>query len=822
MTRRTRLSALLVAIASVVLLPGPDIANAAIQSNSVSAEVRERIETDGKARVIVKLRQARQQAISKDSRLAAAPAERVARMRANASRVREQLRGTGYRVRREFASVPYMAIEVDAAGLARLEAMGAEVEGVYPDVLMKPQLGSSVVQIDGDIAQAAGFDGTGSVVVVVDTGVESQHPFLSGKVVAEACFAANETGIGGACPNGQATQLTAGAGEPCPFAALACRHGTHVAGIAAGSGPDFTGVAPGADIISIQVFHTSGICEGSPYCALAYTSDITAALEHVYTIRDQYPIASVNLSLGAGSYTEACDDTFPSMRDAIDNLKAAGIATVAASGNAGTANAIISPACISSAISVAAVDDDDRVASFSAVSTDLDLFAPGVGIESSIPGAAYALFSGTSMATPHVAGAIAAMQQHNPTATVDERLATLESSGKPILDVRNDITRPRIRVAGAVGIESPLPIATSVVPSVLTAWGPTTAITVHGADFTRASSVLINGANIASTFVDDTMMSADLPLEMLQTTAAALDVQVSSPAPGGGVSAVVPLSLVQPSLAASVTSAFPGDTIDVTLTNAPGREFDWLVLASTSAAPETYVDWTYIPAGVSSFDWSVTAPAVLDTYEVRLFSNGSYSVITTTESISVESPAPELHALSETRVAANSGNLTMTLSGANFIPESRALVDGVARPTTYVSDTRLIVDIPASDIATTASALAISVYSPPPGGGTSAALTLAIAHPTLTVSSTAVAAGDAVTVNLNDGLGGSADWLVLARVGDSDGTYLQWTYVGAGSFSTTWTVTMPSAPGDYEFRLFAGSGERLATSPAVTVGSEPP
>jgi hypothetical protein len=91
--------------------------------------------------------------------------------------------------------------------------------------------------------------------------------------------------------------------------------------------------------------------------------------------------------------------------------------------------------------------------------------------------------------------------------------------------------------------------------------------------------------------------------------------------------------------------------------------------------------------------------------------------------------------------------------------------------------------------------------------------------PTLAVSATAVARGGQVTVTLTNGLGGAQDWLALATVGAPGNSYLQWVYVGANLTTRTWTVTMPSAPGQFEFRLFLNNGYTLAaTSPPVTVG----
>jgi hypothetical protein len=90
--------------------------------------------------------------------------------------------------------------------------------------------------------------------------------------------------------------------------------------------------------------------------------------------------------------------------------------------------------------------------------------------------------------------------------------------------------------------------------------------------------------------------------------------------------------------------------------------------------------------------------------------------------------------------------------------------------------------------------------------------------PTLTVSKTTAAPGASVTVTLTGGLGGPSDWLALASTSSPNNTYVTYTYVGTGITTRTWTVTMPSTPGTYEFRLFLNNGyTRAATSPPVTV-----
>ena len=90
--------------------------------------------------------------------------------------------------------------------------------------------------------------------------------------------------------------------------------------------------------------------------------------------------------------------------------------------------------------------------------------------------------------------------------------------------------------------------------------------------------------------------------------------------------------------------------------------------------------------------------------------------------------------------------------------------------------------------------------------------------PALAVSATTAPPGGQVTVTLTNSPGGAQDWLALATVAAPSTSYLQWVYVGAGVTTRTWTVTMATTPGQYQFRLFLNNGFTLAvTSPPVTV-----
>jgi len=428
----------------------------------------------GQARVIVRLNLA---TLPEGALNLAARAEQRARIRTIRQRLLTALRGYDVRSVRTFDALPLITLRLDTAALTALLA-NTDVASVYEDRLNAPILAESTEIVGAPAAWAEGFSGSGQVVAVLDTGVDSAHSFLAGKVIDEACFSSNffPQGATSTCPDGSETQTGSSAAAPCQ--ANGCDHGTHVAGSAAGSAIDFSGVARDADILAIQVFSAfSGrTCSQFGYpspCVLSYTSDQISALEYVYDQRDRVNLAAVNLSLGGGRFTSACNDDPTAV--AIDLLRSVDIATVAAAGNEGFSNAVGAPACVSSAISVGATTETDAVASFSNSAQLLDLLAPGVSIRSSVPGGGFAIFNGTSMATPHVAGALAVLRSAAPAATVDELLTALKNTGVVLVDPRNNLSKPRIQVDTAVAA-----LADSITGGVLSV-NPSVGFTANGA-----------------------------------------------------------------------------------------------------------------------------------------------------------------------------------------------------------------------------------------------------------------------------------------------------------------------------------------------------
>jgi len=272
-------------------------------------------------------------------------------------------------------------------------------------------------------------NGAGVHVYVVDTGVLLNHQEFSGRTLP------GYPTIGGGSVN-------------CPSGPDRAGHGTHVAGTAAGSA---VGVASGATVISVKVLACNG--SGSVDGVINGLNWIKSHL----TGLNPRPPAVINMSLGGDPNTQ--------LDNAVIDLVDFGVPVVVAAGNE-TKNACnTSPARVAKAITVAASTKTDREAPFSNYGTCVDLFAPGADVFSAWFTATneYATLSGTSMAAPHVAGAIALYQEANPTATPAQIKENLRVSATGCA-VTYPTTRPtrspnRLLFVGS-GLGKPCPPAT--------------------------------------------------------------------------------------------------------------------------------------------------------------------------------------------------------------------------------------------------------------------------------------------------------------------------------------------------------------------------
>jgi len=253
--------------------------------------------------------------------------------------------------------------------------------------------------------------GKGVTVAILDTGIDYSHPDLGG------CFGAECKVYGG-------YDFINEDAEPFDDES----HGTHVAGIVAANGT-LRGVAPDASLLAVKVCDEHGSCP---------TTDIIEGLE--YTLDpDGDPntddkVDIINMSLGSSQHDAA-------MAQVINDVVNAGITVVVAAGNDGPyENNIGSPGDVEKAITVAASNGSSNIADFSSIGAPSsgapimkpEVAAPGVSINSTMPNNEYAQLSGTSMASPMVAGAAALLKQRYPELTPDQVKASLMSTASPI------------------------------------------------------------------------------------------------------------------------------------------------------------------------------------------------------------------------------------------------------------------------------------------------------------------------------------------------------------------------------------------------------
>ena len=269
------------------------------------------------------------------------------------------------------------------------------------------QIPKGVNRIDADLSYAISGNGAGSInadIAIIDSGIFNNHPDLN-------IYKRNDfTGTSSLADDKSG-------------------HGSHVAGIAAAkdNSAGVVGVAPGARLWNLKILDSAN--SGT-------ISTLIKALDYVTANANLIEVA--NLSLG-------CQCSSQALNTAISNAVKAGVTIVSAAGNQGRDVALFSPANNPNVITVSAIADtdgkcggkglassygsDDTFASFSNYGQAVDVAAPGVSIFSTYKSNSYATLSGTSMASPHVAGAVALYKASHPSATPNEVINAIKNMG---------------------------------------------------------------------------------------------------------------------------------------------------------------------------------------------------------------------------------------------------------------------------------------------------------------------------------------------------------------------------------------------------------
>ena len=268
------------------------------------------------------------------------------------------------------------------------------------------RINQAALPLDGVYSyQASGSDVTA---YIIDTGVQASHPEFGGRV-------------------------QAGYGE---YAQTDCYgHGTHVAGTV---GSSTYGVAKSVQIVPVQVLG----CNGS-----GWDSDVIAGMDWVVSHHLAGVKAVANISLGGG-YSSAWNA-------AVQRVVDDGIVVAVAAGNNNMNACSFSPSSAPAAITVGASTPDDYRADFSNYGSCLDIFAPGQLITSTVMGSSFATWSGTSMASPHVAGAAAILWSLHPEWTASEVSSSLIATAIPnaVQDAGSD--SPTSLLCVSHGVASP-------------------------------------------------------------------------------------------------------------------------------------------------------------------------------------------------------------------------------------------------------------------------------------------------------------------------------------------------------------------------------
>ncbi len=434
-------------------------------SSRVAAEVLAAFEERDRVSVIVTL--------DVPKRLHVTHSERRRRIREQGDRALRTMPSRLFRIRHRFRRAPGLAGELHVSGLQHLLGRPS-VRRIDLDLGGRGMLAETLALIGGYAANTAGYSGAGVTVAVLDSGLDSDHPDLADALADEHCICAN------CCPGGVSEADGPGSAEDDNG------HGTLVAGVVASRGispGSSIGLAPDAMIVAVKVLNAN--------LEFQFTSDIVAAMEWV---RDNYtsPVESglppgvqvVNLSLATSArYVGDCDAVPGSVQmfaDVVDDLVERGVVVVAASGNAGDVSRLPAPACLSGVISTGAVWDadlgsktvlgctddtaPDLVTCFTNAPANTDIFSPGAVMTGPILGGGLGSSSGTSFASPGVAGCAALLSEQEPERSPAVTRTLLLLSPTRLTAPDTGFVFPRLDCAFSLGLLAPVSPIPSLPP----------------------------------------------------------------------------------------------------------------------------------------------------------------------------------------------------------------------------------------------------------------------------------------------------------------------------------------------------------------------
>ena len=272
---------------------------------------------------------------------------------------------------------------------------------------------------------------------------------------------------------------------------------------------------------------------------------------------------------------------------------------------------------------------------------------------------------------------------------------------------------------------NPIPRITTISPDSVQAGSVGFTLTVNGSGFGSNSVVRLNGNNVPTTFVSATQLTTQIATADV-ANAGTISITVFTPTPGGGVSNAALLSVsIPPNPVPAITAISPatitagGQTFSLTVTGTgfvPGS----IIRFDGQDRPTTYISATEIRAQIAAADIINGGTAA-----ITVFNPAPAGGTSNARPLTINFAAPMITQLSPTSTVAGGPAFQLTILGTNFAPGSIVRWNNQDRVTQFVSVTEIVAQIPAADIANVGSA-SVSVFSPPPGGGTSNTVTFMI------------------------------------------------------------------------------------------------
>ena len=290
---------------------------------------------------------------------------------------------------------------------------------------------SAYVAVEAETLWNQGFTGEGTTIALIDQGVNLNHPYFEDRVVDGVCVYSGATGE--VCANGTRYQTGVQAASQKRVLGLLDQsqdHGNMTAGIVAGKPNNQApgGIAPDANILMANTDF--------------YPQSIVQILDYIYQKRTEHNIVALSMSFGVFAINSRADllscatnPVYADVRDRLEKLRNVGIIPFAASGNGYNLDSAENwaPTCLEEAVSVGSINRDNQVSIYTTMSEKVELLAPDYALSANTY--SYRQASGTSAATPLVAGAYALLKQKYPELTAQQILNAMKNGGNPVDDV---------------------------------------------------------------------------------------------------------------------------------------------------------------------------------------------------------------------------------------------------------------------------------------------------------------------------------------------------------------------------------------------------